>query len=250
MATTSETGHSKNVANFDQLISTIVGYGPDYNPTKNSLKPESLQSTSVNAKKAIDAVNETLPVYNNAIAAREMAFGPLSKLATRIMNALKATDTPAPVIDNALTFVRKLQGRRANPKKTEEEKNALLARGVKVKERSASQMGYNNRIDTFDRLIKLLISLPQYTPNETDLQNASLLALLNDLKAKNEAAVAATTPLSNARLSRNNILYSENSGLVDTAMNSKAYIKSLFGATSPQYKLVTILTFKNLKIVH
>ena len=188
MATTSETGHSKNVANFDELISKILGYGPNYNPTKTSLKPESLQSTSLMARRAIDAVNDTFPVYSNAIAAREVAFLPLSKLVTRILNALKATDTSPQVIDNALTLARKLQGRRATPKKTEAEKNAQKAQGVEVKEVSSSQMSYNNRLESFDKLIKLLISVPLYSPNEPDLQTASLTVLFNDLRAKNSAA--------------------------------------------------------------
>ncbi len=247
MATTSETGHVKNVANFDELISKILGYGPDYNPTKTSLKTESLQTTSFLARKAIDAVNDFLPAYSNAIASRELVFDPLSKLATRILNALKATDAPAPVIDNALTLIRKIQGRRATPKKTEAEKIALKAQGVEVKENSSSQMSFNSRLESLDKLIKLLLSLPFYNPNEEELKTASLTALLNDLRTKNSAVLNANTPLNNARLSRNNILYNEVTGLVDTAMSTKAYIKSVFGATSPQYKQVSGLLFSKAR---
>ena len=38
MASTSETGHAKNVANFQDLIEFVTGYGATYNPSKNSLK--------------------------------------------------------------------------------------------------------------------------------------------------------------------------------------------------------------------
>jgi hypothetical protein len=38
MASTSETGHAKNVANLQDLISFVIGYGATYNPTKNTLK--------------------------------------------------------------------------------------------------------------------------------------------------------------------------------------------------------------------
>ena len=47
-------------------------------------------------------------------------------------------------------------------------------------------------------------------------------------------------PLSNARISRNDILYKANTGLVDIALDTKTYIKSLYGATSPQYKQVFV----------
>ncbi|TWI08035.1 hypothetical protein IP98_02924, partial [Flavobacterium cauense R2A-7] len=38
MASVSETGHAKNVANLQDLISFVTGYGTTYNPTKNALK--------------------------------------------------------------------------------------------------------------------------------------------------------------------------------------------------------------------
>ena len=34
MVSTSETGHSKNVANFDELISFVSAYNTDYKPTR------------------------------------------------------------------------------------------------------------------------------------------------------------------------------------------------------------------------
>ena len=37
MASNSETGHAKNVANFEDLISFCNGYGATYNPSKEAL---------------------------------------------------------------------------------------------------------------------------------------------------------------------------------------------------------------------
>ena len=64
---------------------------------------------------------------NNAVAAREGAFKPLCKLITRVINALKAADTSPETDEKAKTLVRKLQGRRASSKLTEEEKQELIA---------------------------------------------------------------------------------------------------------------------------
>ena len=106
-------------------------------------------------------------------------------------------------------------------------------------------MSYDSRLDNFDKLIKLLSSVPAYAPNEADLKIAALTALYTDLKAKNLAVLNAEIPLNNARISRNDILYKENIGLVDVASDVKTYIKSVFGATSPQYKAVSTLKFTN-----
>ncbi len=244
MAPTSETGHAKNVANFDELISFVTAYGTVYNPSKASIKLAALQTLSTSARNVINAVNTAQPPYSNAVAAREAAFAPLSKLVTRVMNALRATDTTAQVDDNAKTLVRKIQGTRATPKKTEAEKAAAKAEGKESKEISSSQMSYDGRLDNFDKLIKLLTSVTLYAPNEADLKVTALITLYNDLKAKNTAVVNTITPLSNARISRNDILYKANTGLVDIALDTKTYVKSLYGATSPQYKQISKLEFK------
>jgi hypothetical protein len=248
MATTSESGHAKNVANFDELISFVTGYGATYNPSKAGIKLTALQTIAANAKTAIGAVNTALPAYSNAVSAREAAFAPLSKLITRVSNAIKATDTTDQVDESAKTLIRKLQGTRATPKKTEEEKIQAKAEGKEIKEISSSQMSYDNRLDNLDKLIKLLTSIPLYTPNEAELKVTTLTTLYNDLKAKNAAVLAATTPLSNARITRNDTLYKPNTGLVDIALDTKTYIKSLFGATSSQYKQVSKLEFKVRKV--
>ena len=243
MASTSETGHAKNVANFDELLSFVTGYGAVYNPSKATIKLTALQTLATNAKNAINAVNAALPAYSNAVSAREVAFEPLSKLSTRILNALKATDTTTQVDESATTLVRKIQGKRATPKLTEEEKTAAKAEGTETKEVSSSQMSYDSRLDSFDKLIKHLTSIPLYAPNEADLKVATLTTMLNDLKAKNTAVVATLVSLSNARIARNDLMYKANTGMLDIALDSKAYIKSAFGATSPQYKQVSKLKF-------
>ena len=244
MASTSEIGHAKNVANFNELISFVTGYGVTYNPTKASLKLTALQTLSAEATSAIDAINATMPAYSNAVSAREATFEPLSKLTTRVMNALKATDTTTQVDESARTLARKIQGVRATAKMTEPEKVAATAEGKEINQISSSQMSYDNRLDNFDKLIQLLNTIELYAPNEPELKVTALTALYNDLKDKNTAVINATTPLSNARITRNNILYKENTGLVDVALDVKTYIKSVFGATSPQYKQISKLEFK------
>jgi len=243
MASTSETGHQINVVNFDEMNTYVVGYGTVYNPSKASIKLAALQALALSAKTAIGAVNSALPAYSNAVSAREVGFDPLSKLTTRIVNALKATDTTTQVDESAQTLARKIQGARATAKKTEAEKTALATEGTVVTEISSSQMSYDSRLDSFDKLIKLLASVPLYAPNEADLKVTALTTYYNDLKAKNAAVVTATVPLSNARISRNDILYKTNTGVVDIAFDVKVYVKSVFGATSPQYKQISKLKF-------
>ncbi len=243
MASTSETGHAKNVANYEKLIADITALGTAYNPSKANLKLAALNTQLTAAKAAITAVNSAEPAYKNAVSARDVSFSTISKLITRVNNALKASDTTEQVDESAMTLVRKLQGRRATPKKTEEQKKVAADAGKEIVEISSSQMSFDSRLDNFDKLIKLLTSVTAYAPNEADLKVTALTTVYNDLKAKNTAVTTAEAPLTNARIARNDVLYKANIGVVDTSVDVKSYIKSVYGATSPQYKAISGLKF-------
>ena len=243
MASTSEQGHNRNAVNFDNLIIICTSYGATYNPNKAAIKIPAMQAQAITVKNSVAGMNNLVPPYRIAVDARIAAFKPLDKIITRANNALKASDTTKEIINTAQTIVRKLQGRRATPKKTEEQKKAAADAGKEIVEISTSQMSYDSRIDNLDKLIKLLLSVAAYAPNEPELKVAALTALYTDLKAKNLAVVNADTLLSNARVARNITMYKDNIGLVDVANDVKTYVKSVFGATSPQYKQVCALKF-------
>jgi DNA repair exonuclease SbcCD ATPase subunit len=248
MASTSELGHNRNAINFDTLIINCTSYGTSYNPSKASLKIPALQAQSTLAKNSIAAMNSLAPAYKNAVSARVSAFKSFDKLITRVNNALKASDTSQQVDESAQTIIRKLQGRRATPKKSDEQKKVASEAGKEIVEISTSQMSYDSRLDNLDKLIKLLASVPQYAPNEADLKITALTTLYNDIKAKNLAVISAEIPLNNARIARNDIMYKENVGLFDIALDIKTYIKSVYGATSPQFKQISGLRFSKTEI--
>lgn len=200
MANINETGHAKNVATFEKLVTNVTGLGTVYNPAKESIQPAALNALLGAAKAAINGFNAAEALWKNAVKAREQVFDPLSKFITRVNNALKASGSSSLIDEAAMTLFRKLQGRRATPKMTDEEKQAAEAEGKEVNESSSSQMSFDNRLDNFDKLIKLLASVPEYAPNEPELSVEGLTALYNDLNSKNLAVIAAEVPLTNARI--------------------------------------------------
>jgi len=240
-----ETGHAKNMANFDELLTVVIGYGTIYKPSKSSILLPALQTLATNARNALAAVNIAAASYHTAVANREVAFSTLGKLCTRILNAIKATDTTEQIDDNAKSLVRKIQGTRALQPAAIAAEKASTSETVVAKTNSSSQMGFDTRLDNFDKLIKLLIGITLYAPNEADIKTAALTTLYNDLKAKNTAVVTAAVALSNARIARNDIFYKTNIGLVDLTLDIKNYVRSLYGVGSPQLKQLTKLSFKN-----
>ncbi len=239
-----ETGHAKNVANFEILISFVSGYGAVYNPSRASIQLAALQATAAAASTAMNQVNTSLAANNNAIATRAITFEPLKKLSTKMANALKATDTITPVIANMVTLNRKMQGKRASAKPTVEG-DATQSPSTQI---SASQQSFDSVLDTFQKQVELLDSIPQYTPNEPELQVSTLQALYISLKTQNAAVIASQANLSNGRLARNETMYHAETGLIATAADTKNYVKSVFGASSPRFKQISALSFKTVPL--
>lgn len=243
MASTSETGHAKNVANFEDMISFCNGYGGSYNPSKIAIQLPSLNTLRTNAITAVEDVNTANTAFINATNARQIAFNPVKPLATRIVNALEATDATDALIKDAKTFNRKVQGSRKGKGAKPETPPTPPDTATEDKKISVSQQSYDSIIENLGKLGELVISEPSYTPNEVDLQVATLTTFHNNLKTTNTAVINATTAISNARINRNQILYAPKTGLYDIAQEVKKYVKSVFGATSPQYKQVSKIKF-------
>jgi len=246
MTIISDTSHAKNVTNLESLISAVITIGSAYNPSKDSIKLSALQSLLTAANESLIALKTAESANSTAIDIRELAFKPTGSLFTKVSNALKASNSSIQADETAKTIFRKLQGKRASAKLTDEEKAALEAEGKEVNQISASQMGYDERVDNFEKLISLLQSIPDYNPNEEELKIETLQALLADLKVKNSEVMKTYFVLESARGVRNDLLYKPLTGVVDLSADVKSYIKSVFGATSTQYKLVSKLRFAKI----
>lgn len=250
MASTSETGHHKNVSSFESLVSSAQGFGANYNPSKTSLKLPALQTQLASVKANITSVTSTSVAFNNAVNARQIAFFGIQKLSTRLVNALDVTNASDVLVKDAKTVNAKVQGSKltkADSGKTAKTIDPNTPVTDTVKTISSSQRSYDSLIEHLSKMIAILSTEPTYLPNENDLKIATLNTLLTNLKNTNTGVINAYTTVSNARIARNLSLYNPTNGLCATAKEVKAYVKSVFGATSPQYKQISGLEFKTIK---
>ena len=243
MASTSEVGHAKNVANFQDLIEFVIGYGATYNPSKNSLKLPQLIALKDNAQSKLNDVITKNTIYNNKVNERMVAFGNLKSLSTRLVNALQTTDATNETINNAKTFNRKMQGKKSSSTQVPTDPNTPAPTTI-----STSQQSYDQLIQHLAGLKSVLETEPSYTPNEVELQIATIDSKIADLSAKNTAVATAYTNISNSRISRNETLYTNENGIYETASEVKKYIKSVFGASSPQYNQVSGIKFSKPRL--
>ena len=243
MASTSEVGHAKNVANFQDLIEFVIGYGETYNPSKNSLKLPQLIALRETAQTKLNDVIAKNTIYNNKVNERMVAFGNLKSFSTRLVNALQTTDATNETINNAKTFNRKMQGKKASTTQTPTDPNTPAPTTI-----STSQQSYDQLIQHLAGLKSVLETEPSYTPNEIELQIATIDSKIADLSTKNTAVATAYTNISNSRISRNETLYTNENGIYETASEVKKYIKSVFGASSPQYNQVSGIKFSKPRL--
>ncbi len=244
MPSTSETGHAKNVANFEDLIAFCTGYGATYNPSNIALTLPELTTKHTNAKKAINNLVTFKTNFDKATNERVIAFDGLRSLSTKILNAFAVCGASNEAIDDVQTINRKIQGTRAGKLPEPDPANPTAPLPPT---HSVSQLSYDSLTQNFSTLITTVAAEPLYTPNETELQVATLQAKLTQLTTTNTALSTATTAYSNGRISRDEELYHEETGLVTIALSVKKYIKSIFGAASPEYEQVSGLEFTRPK---
>lgn len=251
MSTFFETGHAKNVANLLKLNQQIATYGVAYNPSNNAIKAAVLATLYTTANSKLTAVNNLFTTWKNATNARELAFEPLAKQATQILASLQSLGIVQQTIDDFEFQVKKF--RSSGSKLTKADAGKVIAPDtpdpnapvttVETTSISTSQQSFDNKLQHFEKMILILQSVPTYNPNEVALKVTSLQTQLTNLTTLNNAANTSYANLKAARIDRNNIFYTKNTGMLDLVKLTKAYIKSLYGASSPQYHAVSSLKF-------
>jgi hypothetical protein len=239
-----ETGHAKNVSNFEQLINIVVALGAAYMPSAAALLLTALQAMLVAAKAALTEVGAKETAETSAGKQREAAFEGQSKMATRVVAAYAASDADQLVGENLAGYVRKLRGKRAGDAPEDDPLTPDIDESESA--HSVSQVSYDNLVATWRLIIQLLATQPAYKPNEADLKLEALTEYVDNLEAKNNAAKQAARAADTARADRDELLYAPKTGMLDIVVRVKKYVKSLPSGANA-YQQLTALKFKRVK---
>lgn len=247
MPSTSEKGHAKNVANLSKLIEVCKGFGTKYNPSKTAIKVANLTIKLNTSKQQLQDIKDTAQAETTARNNRAIGFKGNNKYSTKILAAVKSSDATPETIDNAISINKKIQGERI----TAEKKAKVTGDSTTPPEDtsiSTSQQSYTNIVDHYKKLKTLLVAQAAvYAPNETDLQTATVTTYATNLETLNNSVDTTNTALSNQRIARNHSFYDDTTGLIDTINAAKDYIASVYGKTSPEYKLASAIQFSKPK---
>lgn len=236
----SETGHAKNVANLQKLTEQVKVYSL-YNPPVDNLKITNLQAFYTDASAKLSEVEDKRHANKNAITLRQSAFENLKSTCTRTINQLEILGLSQGTIDQAKSLNRTIQG---NQKKT----TTPPEEGKEVpKTVSTSRQSYTQQAENFGILLQLLATIPAYNPNEEDLKLANLTTFQTSLVNTTQAVDQTEAELNNKIIERDQLLYADGTGLYSIAQNVKKYVKSIYGATSPEYANVSGIEFTTRK---
>ncbi|WP_396147934.1 hypothetical protein [Flavobacterium sp.] len=239
MASTSEKGHAKNVANANLLNTFIIELGATYNPSNPKLLLANLQTIYTNSFSQQEAVNTLVAPYSVAVDNRELIFAPVSKKITKLRRVYKSTNGVTPAqLEDFMTIARKLKGiRKINNAPTTDTT-------IEQTQHSTSQMSYDQRTNNMDLLISLFQNTPNYDPNEVEYKVATLQAEKAQMLQATQGVANTFVPLNSARSTRNNTMYLSDDNLVDTFNKAKDYLFTILDSNSVQYKAISKIKFK------
>jgi hypothetical protein len=276
MASISEVGHAKNLANLQKLIDLAQQIGATYNPNNPQVIVANLIVLQVLCTSDYNNWLTKYTTWKSATNNREVAFKPVNKLCTQILDHVKTLNLPQQTIDDVAFIVHKIHGNSSKLNKVSgttttttgtttggtntpttsvtqappSEKiigspipipNPIIlqpADGV-----STSQQSYDSLLANFAKLIQQLQAMPTYTPNETNIKLAALQTLNTNLQSLNLAAINATNAIALARNQRNLSFYAIGTGMVDITKKVKSYIRQIEGSNGSIYHQATALKF-------
>ena len=235
-----ETGHAINISNFKTMIDYCASFADKYKPSREALRVDDMTALWQTADTAHQALTAAIQNSKESINQREILFEPVDKLVTRTLNYFQSTEASDQIKLDAKGLADKYRGFNVRVKK--------LPDGTPdPNDVSNSHQSYVMKGDTFRQLVELYSAQPLYAPNEADLTVAALTGISNNMKSLNDSIGTILAPVENARITRDNALYAEKTGVIDIALACKDYVQGVFGASSPEAKMVRGLEFTRKK---
>jgi hypothetical protein len=229
------------------LIEVVKVFGERYAPPNARLTLPALQQLADAANEGIAQVDRLMPDAIMAVGRRHEAFARLPSLSTRIGGLARVCDIKPAALAQIEELVRKIHGKRhhrVKPADRDGEGHIPAAHQTFA----ASHRTFTDQIEHLTCLIELVEDQPGYLPSVADLTPPALRLYAGELASLNRMAFTAESALATARRERNEILYAPVTGMIDTALAVKEYVKGVFGAASPEFKEVNHIHFKGKKI--
>ncbi len=235
-----ESGHTKNVANFETVIIVLLGLGAVYNPNQALIILTALQTKLTEAKAAI-AATDTAEANKTVTADEAQAeFEDLYRYAVNIKRTAEVELNDAAFTADLQNLVNNFA---SGSRDTGLPDDPLTPEDESRTARSTSQRSRDSLIAHLAEILALLKTRTDFNPTDTQYGVAAVEAKLAALTAKNNAAKTAVAVLGNANDARDAILYDEETGVLKLVKLIKTQLTLKPGKDSAAYQQINALEF-------
>lgn len=237
-----ESGHAKNVANFEQVIIILTALGAAYNPTQALIMLAALQTkltASQAALAALDTAQADKKIKTDEVQAE---YEGLYKFVVNVKRNAEVELNDAAFTADLQAIVNKFgsssreTGLPDDPLTPDVDESRTPV--------STSQRSRDNQIAHLTDLAALLEIKDYRSANNESLTLAAIRAKIESLTAKNNADKTAAITLGNALDARDAVLYDEETGIPKLVKLIKTQLAITPGKQSAAYQQINALEFR------
>jgi hypothetical protein len=238
---------SAKINNFSGLIDVVKKFGATYNPSNPNLALANLENVLTEGRMAIKKVIDAEADYLNAATRRVNLFKDQNQMLSRILALLKSQGVDENLYQDLYQVVKQIKGYNKKPSSPAE--TVALAPAETGESKPTKHQGayltLEKRTEDFLQFIDFLEMIPDYKPNNSELEIASLKTYQIDMEQINDEVAAFENTLTNERHKRNLLFFNEVNGIMVLGSQVKANIRGAFGRTSSEHLQVIPFKFIN-----
>lgn len=240
-----ESGHSKNVANFETVIIILTNLGAAYAPPQALIVLTALQDLLADAKAALTGIDTAQAAKTIAVDEAQSEFKNLPQYVVNIKRQAEVEVNDEAFTKDLQTIVNKFSppgrdtGLADDPSTPDIDESRTP--------QSQSQRSRDNQIAHLSDISALLKANDEYKALGTPYAATAIDARVETLTNANNAANAATAALGTKLDARDALLYDDENNLLSRVSLIKTYVALTFGKDSAPYKQISALQFRKVK---
>jgi len=239
-----ETGHNKNVANFEATIIILTGLGAVYNPGQALILLAALQDKLEGAKAVLDELDTAQADKTIKVDAAQAEFKDLDKYVVNIKRTAEVEINDAALTRDLQSLVNKFTSQGSRAAAVAGRSSPPNIEAAPPRGRSTSQRSRDNQIAHLADIVALLKTRSDFNPNDAEFKISSIEAKIASLTAKNNALKTAEAVLGNLQDARNYVLYDPETGVLKLSKLIKTQLARKPGKESAAYQQVNALEFR------
>ena len=237
-----ETGHAKNVANFENATIIVAGLGAGYSPNQPLIQLAALQTKLAAAKAVLDQVNTSEADKKIKTDEVQAEFEGLDKYAVNIKRTAEVELNDPDFTANLQSIVNRFT---SSSRKTGVPDDPLTPDIDESRTKlSTAQRSRDNQVAHLADMLALLQTRADYNPDDMQYKIETIEAKIASLTAKNNAAKTAEAVFGNELDARDAVLYDEETGITKLVKLIKIQLALKPGKESAAYQQINALEFR------